>query len=200
MRTNYVLIDFENVRPESLEQLEHDHFKLLVFVGASQARLPLEVAMSLQRLGARAEYIQISGNGTNALDFHIAYYIGRLAAEDPMAYFHIVSKDKGFDPLVEHLKSKNVLAGRVKSIADIPLVKASNSKSPEERLEVVLARLRQPMASKPGTVKKLGNTIASLFQKQLTDEEVDVLVLGLADAGYVSITGNKVGYALPSDG
>ena len=141
MRTNYVLIDFENVQPQSLEQLEHDHFKLLVFVGASQTKLPFEVAASLQRLGARAEYIKISGNGTNALDFHIAYYIGRLAAEDPSAYFHIVSKDKGFGPLVEHLKSGKISADRVKSIADIPLVKASNSKSPADRLEVVLARL-----------------------------------------------------------
>lgn len=199
MRTNYVLIDFENVQPQSLEQLEHDHFKLLVFVGASQTRLPFEVAASLQRLGARAEYIKISGNGSNALDFHIAYYIGRLAAEDPSAYFHIISRDMGFDPLIQHLKSKKVFAGRVKSIADIPLVKASNSKSPEERIEVVLAKLQRLKASKPRTVKTLSSTIAGLFQKQLLEGEVDVLIQSLVKLRHLSIADTKVTYTLPVD-
>ena len=200
MRTNYVLIDFENVQPESLEQLGHDHFKLFVFVGASQTKLPFEVAASLQRLGPRAEYIKISGNGSNALDFHIAYYIGQLAALDAAAYFHIVSKDTGFDPLIQHLKSKKVFAGRVKAIEDIPLVKASNSKSPAERLQVVLAKLLQLKASKPRAVKTLSSTIASLFQKQLSEEDVAALVRELASDGYLSISGTKVTYALPSDG
>src|SRR6185503_11601280 len=104
MRTNYVLIDFENVQPSSLEQLDHDHFKVFVFVGAHQGKVPFELAASLQQLGDRAQYIKISGNGPNALDFHIAYYIGRLAATDPAAYFHIISKDEGFDLLIQHLK------------------------------------------------------------------------------------------------
>ena len=200
MRTNYVLIDFENVQPESLEPLAHDHFKLLVFVGANQTKLPFDVAASVQRLGERAEYIKISGNGSNALDFHIAYYIGQLAAAEPTAYFHIVSKDTGFDPLVQHLKSKKVFAGRVKAIADIPLLKASSSKSPEERQQVVLAKLQQLKTAKPRAVKTLSSTIASLFQKQLSDEEVAGVVQNLASQGYLSIVGTKVTYSLPSAG
>lgn len=105
-KTNYVLIDFENVQPESLGQLDHDYFKLLVFVGASQGKVPYDMAASLHRFGDRMEYIKISGNGSNALDFHIAYYIGRFAAADPTAYFHIISKDAGFDPLIQHLRAK----------------------------------------------------------------------------------------------
>lgn len=34
-RTNYVLIDFENVQPEAMSMLDHEHFKVLVFVGAT---------------------------------------------------------------------------------------------------------------------------------------------------------------------
>ena len=94
MRTNYVLIDFESVQTTSLELLTHDHFKVIVFVGVKQDKLPFEVAESLQQLGSRAEYIKISGRGPNALDFHIAFYIGRLVAEEPSAYFHVISKDR----------------------------------------------------------------------------------------------------------
>jgi hypothetical protein len=67
---------------------------VIVFLGANQGNLPFEVAVSLQQLGSRAEYIEISGRGPNALDFHIAYYIGRLAAEEPSAYFHIISRTR----------------------------------------------------------------------------------------------------------
>jgi hypothetical protein len=59
VRTNFVLIDFENVQPAALDALAEDHFKLFVFVGASQNKLPFETAASLQKLGARAEYIKI---------------------------------------------------------------------------------------------------------------------------------------------
>ena len=200
MRNNYVLVDLENVQPESLAQLAQEHFKVLVFVGANQTKLPFELAASLQQMGSRAEYIKISGNGSNALDFHIAYYISLLSASDATAYFHIISKDAGFDPLIQHLKTKKVLAGRVKAVTDIPLVKASNSKSPAERLEVVVAKLRRLKASKPRTVSTLKSTIASLFQKQLSDQEVESIVQSLVTEELLSVSGTKVSYSLPSDG
>jgi len=40
MRTNYVLIDFESVQTTSLELLTKEHFKVIVFVGANQGKLP----------------------------------------------------------------------------------------------------------------------------------------------------------------
>jgi hypothetical protein len=199
VRTNYVLIDFESVQPESLETLIHDQFKVIVFVGANQTKLPFEVAKSLQNLGSRAEYIKLSGHGSNALDFHIAYYIGRLAAIEPSAYFHVISKDRGFDPLIQHLRSKKILAGRVRTIADIPGLKASNSKSPQERIADILAKLQQLKAAKPRTIKTLSSTIASLFQNRLSAEEVAFLVQSLVNHGYLDVVGTKVTYALPSD-
>ena len=200
MRTNYVLVDLENVRPESLGQLAQDHFKVIVFVGANQTKLPFDLAASMQSLGARAEYIKITGNGSNALDFHIAYYIGRLAAADSTAYFHIISKDTGFDPLIKHLKTLKVFAGRVNVIAEIPLVKTSSLKSPAERQEVILTKLKQLKASKPRTVASLSSTVGSLFQKQLPAQEIEALIEALATRGYLTLSGNKVTYALPSEG
>ena len=47
MRTNVVLIDFENVRPDSLTALVGAHFKLMVFVGANQVKLTVEFAMAV---------------------------------------------------------------------------------------------------------------------------------------------------------
>lgn len=199
MRTNYVLIDFESVQTKSLELLTQEHFKVIVFVGANQCKLPFEVAESLQQLGSRAEYIKISGRGPNALDFHIAYYIGRLVAEEPSAYFHIISKDTGFDPLIQHLRSKKIFAGRVETVADIPVVRSSNSKSAQERIAIILAKLQQLKAAKPRTIKTLSSTIGSLFQNQISEAEVELLVQSLAKQRYLEVTGAKITYALPSD-
>lgn len=200
MRVNYVLIDFENVQPESIDRLADEHFKLLVFVGAAQTKISFEAASSLQRLGPSAQYIKIAGNGPNALDFHIAFYIGQLAAAEPTACFHIVSKDTGFDPLIAHLKAKKIWVGRVPAIAEIPIIKANAVKSPAGRLPLVLARLHQLKAAKPRTIKTLSSTIGSVFQDKITDEDIAVLVRTLIDAGFVVVEGTKISYALPVAG
>jgi len=196
MRINYVLIDLENVQPASLAGLDAEFFKVLIFVGASQTKIPFELASAAQKLGERAVYIKIAGNGSNALDFHIAYYIGRLTQQDPTSYFHIISKDAGFDPLIQHLKSQKIGVARSKDISEIPLLKAANSKTLQEKAAVVISNLKQRGASKPRTVKTLSSTILSLFQKQLPGEELDQLLAELQLAGTITITENKVSYAL----
>jgi hypothetical protein len=196
LRTNIVLIDFENVQPESLAALERDYFKIIVFVGASQAKVPTKIVTALQRMGSNAEYVEISGNGKNALDFHICFYIGQLAAQDPAAYFHVISKDSGFDPLIRHLKSKKIFCARSSSIEDIPLVKASNKKSPGERAQLFIEKLRQPRVTKPRAVKTLSRVIAGYFHKQITDAEIEAVIAVMQKSGFISVAGSKVSYTI----
>jgi hypothetical protein len=197
VRTNYVLIDYESVQPASIAVLEQECFKVMIFVGEKQAKVSFEVAASLQRLGAKAAYVKMAGSGPNALDFHIAFYIGQLSAAEPDAYFHIISKDTGFDPLVAHLKTKKIFAARSKGVSEIPMVKTSNAKPPTERVAAVLANLRQRGTSKPRTVKTLSSTINALFQRSLTEAELTSLLESLKQQGVISISGARVSYALP---
>ena len=198
MKTNYVLIDYENVQPEAMAVRGQEHFKVIVFVGANQTKVTFEVASALQKFGDRAEYIKITGNGSNALDFHIAYYIGQLASKEPEAYFHIVSKDTGFDPLIQHLKAKKILACRSKDVTEIPLVKVANSKTPSDKQAVIISDLQRRGASKPRTVKTLLSTINSIFQKQLSEHELNGLLAGLQKQGVVIVNETKVSYSLPT--
>ena len=199
LRRNYVFIDYESVCPEQLTGLDLDHFKVVLFVGAHQTRLHFDLAAAIQRLGTRAEYIKISGSGPNALDFHIAFYIGQIAAADPGAYFHIISKDRGFDPLIQHLKTKKIFVARAKDISEIPLVKVANLKSAEQRVEVVVAKLKQLKAGRPRTVKTLKSTINTLFHKQLSESAVTEVVEAMQTKGLVTITDKKLIYGLPAD-
>lgn len=197
MRTNYVLIDYESVQPASIAVLEQECFKIMIFVGEKQAKVSFEVAASLQRLGAKAAYVKMAGSGPNALDFHIAFYIGQMSAAEPDAYFHIISKDTGFDPLIAHLKTKKIFAARSKDVSDIPMVKTSNAKTPTDRLAAIVTNLRQRGTSKPRTVKTLSSTINALFQRSLSEAELTSLLEGLKQQGVISISGARVSCALP---
>ena len=198
MKTNYVLIDYENVQPIDIAALEQEHFRVIVFVGAAQSKIAFQTAEALQRLGANAEYVKLSSGGPNALDFHIAFYIGQLAAKEPTACFHIISKDTGFDPLIKHLKEKKVRAWRVKAVGEIPLVRAGSARSAADRLAVVVADLHKRGAAKPRTVTTLSSTINALFLKQLSAEEVASLVNELQSQGLITVNGTKVSYSLPT--
>ncbi len=197
MKTNYILIDYQNVQPKNLAILNGHEFKVLVFIGENQTKIPLDLASSLQALGSNAEYVQIGGNGPNALDFHIAFYIGQLAERDPNSYFHIISKDTGFDPLIKHLYTKKIYAQREKDLAEIPLLRISNSTSTEEKLEAIVKSLTARGHSRPRKVKTLSNTINSLFMKTLGEEELAELVDELGKRKYISIEKENVSYKPP---
>jgi hypothetical protein len=66
------------------------------------------------------------------------------------------------------------------------------------RMAVVLADLQKRGASKPRKVETLKNTIASVFQKQLSDEELNTLFVNLVASGYIVVKENSVSYSLPT--
>jgi hypothetical protein len=82
---HYVLIDFENVQPKNLEPLRTTDHLIKVFLGNHQSKLATEFFELLLPFGQRVELIRIEGTGRNALDFHIAFNLGRLSCEEPGA-------------------------------------------------------------------------------------------------------------------
>lgn len=196
---NYVLIDLENIQPKNLHMLSGHGFRVLVFVGENQKKISLEFASAIQSLGADSEYIQINGHGPNALDFHIAFYIGKLSQRDESNYFHIISNDQGFDPLMAHLRSKNIRAQRHQDITDIPLIKIMNSNSKTERIDAIVESLIARGAAKPRKVKTLSNSINSWFLRALSEDEIADLIDELVERKLISISDqNNVSYRLTS--
>lgn len=197
-RINYVLIDYENVQPPDLSKLRDGPFKIKIFLGANQVKIPVALAAELQSLGTNAEYVLLESSGSNALDFHIAFYIGQLAALEPTAFFHVISKDTGFDPLMKHLKGKKIFAQRSTCIADIPYFKPSFPSAPDAQIDVVVADLIRRKASKPRTQKSLLSTLHALFKKELSEQQLSHLFSSLCRRGIVKVEGTKVTYELPT--
>lgn len=196
MKTNFVLIDYESVQPKLLSSLNQEHFRIFVFLGEHQTKIPLGLVEAMQTLGDRAKYIKINGVGLNALDFHIAFYIGQIVKETPDSYFHIISKDKGFDPLIKHLKSLKILCARSEKLENMPLFKALNSNSIDERLGAIIDNLKQRGTSKPRKEKTLLSTINSLFQKKLTESELIEIMENLKTKRIISVLSGNITYHL----
>jgi hypothetical protein len=197
LATNYVLIDFENIQPKNLDILRKHPFQILVFVGASQSKVPFDLAMAMQALGENAKYIKIAGNGKNALDFHIAFYIGQLSLQEPDAYFHIISRDTGFDPLIKHLKSRKIKIQREKDLAEIPVLRMSAATSSDEKIAAIIKNLVGRGPSRPRKVKTLANTINNLFTQKLNENELTALIEELRKRKYIVINQGNVSYKLP---
>jgi hypothetical protein len=195
-KTDYVLIDYENVQPRDLSLLEGHPFKVIVFVGANQARIPFELAKALQTMGENAEYLQVSGSGRNALDFHIAFHLGELAAQDPEGYFHVISKDTGFDPLLKYLKSRGIKARRSRDITEMPIPGIAQPKTADERIDAIIKNLASRAHSRPRRRKSLASTINSLFMKKLEESEIDGLIEALEKRGVVAVKDGKISYTL----
>ena len=211
MKKNYVLIDYENVQVQSLVLLKGEQFSVRVFLGPNNTKLPVELVVAMQELGSRAEYIVLETSGSNALDFHIAYYLGVLAAADPAGLFHIISKDTGFDPLIRHLRSRKISVARSVAIEEMSCCKkvvqttegktaAAAVLSTEELIKLAVSELIKHKDKKPGKIKTLRNVIQGRLGKDTPAAKVDAVYNGLVKNGYVKVNGEQVSYSLPAGG
>ena len=118
----HILIDYENIQPEAAQfaALDESQCHIWLFIGKTQKTLPIELCEALCRFGKNAHIIRIAKTGKNALDFYLAYYLGKISEQDKDAIICIFSRDTGFDVLVEHMESGQHCRGivRIATLAD----------------------------------------------------------------------------------
>ena len=115
MTKKLLLVDFENVQQVDLSKLDGS-FHIVIFIGINQKTLPITLVIKNQKLGNRLEWKQVEGNGKNALDFYIAYELGKIFEKEPQSECIILSKDKGFNPLINSLKKKGRNCKRIETL------------------------------------------------------------------------------------
>lgn len=154
MLTNYILVDYENVQNIDLSSIQDKNIYIKMFVGSKQNNIPTDLVVKSQKLGNQIEWIQINGNGKNALDFHIAFELGKLAQKETKSFFHIISKDTGYDPLVSYIKSQKIFCKRSEDI--VLVIEAIQSSVKPTPLNQTTPSVNQttPSVNQISTVKK----------------------------------------------
>lgn len=100
MKKLHVLLDFENVQPsmDELAKLVPGGTDVWLFHGPYQ----LAQAQAIAAAQPGVMLVPRSGKGKNALDFHLAFYLGYVAAKNPDAQLVVVANDTGYDPMIAH--------------------------------------------------------------------------------------------------
>jgi hypothetical protein len=83
MKKNIILIDYENVQKHDLRPLLVHDVLIKVFYNKNQKASFDFLKLAMEFGKEKFEAIQIEGQGKNAADFHIAYFIGKISKEIP---------------------------------------------------------------------------------------------------------------------
>jgi hypothetical protein len=186
-----IYVDFENV--PNIEIRETTDTMILLFIGQSQKRLSTNIVRAIQPLGKNVEWVQITGSGKNALDFHIAYYLA-LRRDQPDTEHYIVSKDAGFDPLIVHANGLGQKVRRVVSFADV-FEKIGLGRELETKYRKVKEILmKQQKTRRPKSRKTLTSFIETTFQKNIKAAEVNKLIENLFREGLLEEKSKRISY------
>jgi PIN domain len=214
MNQSILLVDYENIGKIELGEIPAG---VLVpfFFGASQKSVPKEFLKAALNLRERFVAIDIEGQGKNALDFHIAYYLGEYLTRSPESACIILSKDKGFDPLVKHLVVRGFAVRRANSLREAfpaavtePRRAQGESRRPpaaNQRPAAVRAPASVPESAlqwlagsaktrRPRTRKALAAHLYSHFSKKIPESDIQGLIDHLVASGQLSEVNAKITY------
>ena len=213
MADSVLLVDYENIGKLDLGAIPAG-VRVPFFFGASQRSVPTEFLKAALKLGERFVPIDIEGQGKNALDFHIAFYLGEYLARSAETPCVILSKDKGFDPLIKHLVRRGFAVRRANSITEALGSRALPAAAPRgagaarpaaARLAAhrdggaLLAEARQLIAAtqkirRPRKRKGLIAVLHSHFSKKVPESELQGLVDKLIARGELSESNGAITY------
>ena len=192
---HHVLVDYENVRAIDLEIVGRKGVRLTLLLGLHEKKLDVELVERLLAHADTVELVRLNAAGKDALDFTLAYYLGRAVASDPTGHFYIIAKDTGYDPMIKHLLSQNIKVARHDDFSKLPLSKTPKAKpvatngatypissdlpdnATRDKYARALEHLRKLPPNRPKNRKRLANSIAGCFGKKTTKRlEIENLI------------------------
>jgi len=201
---HHVFVDFENVPVVDLDAIGGMPIEVILLLGKAQKRLELYLVQQIHQHAAQVRLIEMNASGKNALDLALAFHLGRAVAGCPAEdFFHIISRDKDFDPLIAHLRHGGIEILRHDSFS-LPAILAPGKPAARpagkpaaaaDIVTIVADRLRKSITNRPKRKSTLLSHINAQFQGQLKDGEAAEIVDALVHRGILGIDPkNKVTY------
>jgi hypothetical protein len=109
------LIDYENVHYAGCEGIEHltKEDEVILFYSENASTIPMDLHIKVATSGARLRYIHVEKTGKNYLDFQLSALSGYLVAESGQEEFVVVSKDTGFNAIVDFWNQQDFLDKKI---------------------------------------------------------------------------------------
>ncbi len=188
-----LLIDYENVLQVDISEIDKESYNVKIFVGASQNKIPFDLVSEAQAFGSNIEWVKIDSSGKNALDFHIAYFLGKYSQTHPNQKFIVLSKDTGFDPLIRFLNKNGIACSRINSLLELD-TNTRKAKPKGSEVEKVIKNLKKIDSNKrPRTRITLTKHVKTVLNTDI-DSEVQNTMDSLFMQGIVYEEGARVKY------
>lgn len=183
-----------------------------LMMGAKQTKLDTDLVERSVEHAASVKLVRMKSSAKDAVDFALAYYLGQAVLAEPGGCFHVISKDGGYDPLIEHLRERQIKVYRHGSCADLAFgwpgktetkkavkkkavkKKATAKKAVGENVgpvgvwtERVVENFEDHPKARPGRRKTLATKVGNLIKQAAEGEEVEAVIERMVSEGLVEI-------------
>lgn len=176
------LIDYENVHYAGWEGIDKltNKDEVILFYSENASTIPMELHIQVVNSGANLRYIHVAKTAKNYLDFQLSALSGYLVAQTNQTEFVVVSKDTGFNAVVDFwnhqdFAGREVRFSRREQIAEVPAVKkaapkkaakkTATQKTATKKIETKKTEPKKPETKKTEIKKEV---------KQVTAEQTPV--------------------------
>jgi hypothetical protein len=208
MYKKLIFVDLENVQRLD-DSVIVPHTKLFIMVGYGQEKQGLELLKEKFDKCDAIELIKVNGQGHNALDFFIAFYLGKYYNELKNITVVICTKDGGFDPLKEHLantgidiirlglktanaetsqKAQKEPVKKQAKPAAAKKIKAPISNDISAKVKEVCGQLAANNKARPRKLKTLKQYITVNLKVKYSDKEAEEIIAAMQKEGKLTIT------------
>lgn len=168
---NYYFIDYENVHADGfigIENLGENDIICVMYTEQSKT-FSLELVEKIVRQKARLESYKAGTGAKNSLDFQLASYLGYMIAKGDRTEdcFYIVSRDTGFNHLVDFWAERKVKVKRIANFED----------GEKDSKAAVLAEESRPKAKSKSKISDSNKATKEELLQYLTEEEYSDKIL-----------------------
>jgi hypothetical protein len=126
------LIDYENVHYagwEGIEKLTKED-EVILFYSENASTIPMELHIKVVNSGANLRYIHVAKTAKNYLDFQLSALSGYLVAQTDQTEFVVVSKDTGYNAVVDFWNQQDFAGRKVHFVRREQIAEVSEVKKP----------------------------------------------------------------------
>lgn len=127
----FFLVDYENVNSSGLNGIDligqDDH--VVIFYGPNSNTVSFSIMQKIREMDIEIELYELKQSAHNAIDFQLSVYLGYLIAKYPEAEFYIISKDKGYQAVIEFCKDNFISDNEEKVLKYDSIMNAVNRNS-----------------------------------------------------------------------
>lgn len=172
---NIFFVDYENVSMagfKGIEMLSKNDIVYL-FYSKNTPNLPMELVNKIKKSPAMVEMIETKV-GKNAMDFVISTFLGyEIKERDNKATYYIVSKDKGYAPVIDFWESWTIK--EITEISQINGTKKPKKINIRSRIGMLIKGLKKEDMTAIEEIITKGNkgTFCNMFKKKFKTKGQD---------------------------